>query len=71
MSSQPVEPEPSGDECRRRAESPRPGLIVEFWDFLKHNKQWWLLPILIVVLLFGTLVILSGTGVALFIYPSG
>lgn len=69
MSNQPVEPEPSGKECRQ-AVSPRPGLIVEFWDFLKHNKKWWLLPILIVVLLFGALVILSGTGVALFIYPT-
>lgn len=70
MSSQPVEPEPSGDECRRQADSPQPGLIVEFRDFLKHNKKWWLLPILIAILLFGALVILSGTGLAPFIYPS-
>lgn len=71
MSNQPVDPEPSGEECRRQADSPQSELIVEFWDFLKHNKKWWLLPILIVVLLFGTLVILSGTGLELFIYPSG
>ncbi len=70
MSSQPVEPEPSREAGRRQPDSPQAGLIVEFWDFLKHNKKWWLLPILIVVLLFGTLLILSGTGVALFIYPS-
>jgi len=68
VSSQPVEP--SSEECRRRADAPQPGLIVEFRGFLKHNKKWWLLPILIVVLVFGALVILSGTGVALFIYPS-
>jgi hypothetical protein len=71
VSSRPVEPEPSGKECRRQSDSPQSGLLFEFWEFLKHNKRWWLLPILIVVLLFGALVILSGTGLALFIYPSG
>ena len=37
---------------------------VEFIDFLRHHKKWWLLPILIVLLLFGVLIFLSGTGVA-------
>ena len=32
----------------REAQSPRPGLLREFWEFLKHNKKWWLLPIVIV-----------------------
>jgi hypothetical protein len=27
------------------------GLPRELWDFVKHNKKWWLLPILLVVLL--------------------
>ena len=44
------------------------GLIREFWAFLRHNKKWWLLPILLVLLLFGVLIFLSGTGVAPFIY---
>ena len=26
------------------------GIVREFWDFLKHNKKWWLLPILIVLI---------------------
>jgi len=43
-------------------------LPVEFWQFLKHNKKWWLLPIVIVISLFGVLVFLSGTAVAPFIY---
>ena len=43
-------------------------LLREFWDFLRENKKWWLLPILIVLLLFGLLITLSGTGVAPFIY---
>jgi hypothetical protein len=45
-----------------------PTLIGELWDFLRHNKKWWLLPILIVLLLFGVLIFLSGTGAAPFIY---
>ena len=69
MSSQPTEPEPARDEFRRQADSPQPGLIAEFRDFLKHNKKWWLLPILIAVLLLSGLVILSGTALAPFVYP--
>ncbi len=45
-----------------------PTLLGELWDFLRHNKKWWLLPILIVLLLFGVLIFLSGTGAAPFIY---
>ena len=41
----------------------------EFWDFLKVRKKYWLLPILIVLVLFGSLIVLShGTAVAPFIY---
>jgi Family of unknown function (DUF5989) len=45
-----------------------PTLLGEFWQFLRHNKKWWLLPILIVLLVFGLLIFLSGTGAAPFIY---
>lgn len=46
-----------------------PSLLAELWDFLVHNKKWWLLPILIVLALVGCLVLLSGSVVAPFIYP--
>ena len=46
----------------------RQTLASEFWDFLKHNKKWWLLPILVVFLGLGALVMLSGSGAAPFIY---
>jgi drug/metabolite transporter superfamily protein YnfA len=45
-----------------------PSLASEFWEFLRHNKKWWLLPILIVLLIFGVLIFLAGTGAAPFIY---
>jgi hypothetical protein len=44
------------------------GVIRELWLFLRDNKKWWLLPILAVMLLFGLLVLLSGSGAAPFIY---
>ena len=40
----------------------------EFWYFIKHSKKWWLGPIVIVLVLFGVLVLLSGTAAAPFIY---
>ena len=69
MSGQPPERESSPDEFRAQADLPQPGLFAEFRDFLKHNKKWWLLPILIALLLLGALVVLSGTALAPFIYP--
>jgi hypothetical protein len=46
----------------------RTTLAGEFWDFLRNNKKWWLLPILLVCGVFGLLVLLSGTAAAPFIY---
>ena len=41
----------------------------EFWLFLKVRKKYWLIPILLVLLIFGALIILSqGSAVAPFIY---
>ena len=43
--------------------------VKEFWDFLKERKKYWLLPIIIVLALFGILIVLSqGSAVAPFIY---
>ena len=56
------------DDIADLAQEPRQGLVSEFWDFLKHNKKWWLLPIIIVILGLGALVFLSGSGAAPFIY---
>jgi|TARA_A100001011_G_C14211219_1_gene800017 hypothetical protein len=43
--------------------------IIEFWQFLKNRKKYWLMPIIIVLLIFGGLIILSqGSAIAPFIY---
>ena len=44
-------------------------LIKDLWDFMKDRKKFWLAPILIIMLLLGTLIVLSqGSAVAPFIY---
>ena len=43
--------------------------IKEFWDFLKARKKYWMIPVFVVLVLFGALIILSqGSAVAPFIY---
>ena len=43
--------------------------LNEFWQFLRMRKKYWLLPILLVLILFGGLIVLTqGSAVAPFIY---
>jgi hypothetical protein len=43
--------------------------ILEFWEFLRVRKKFWLLPVLLLTLAFGGLVVLTkGSAVAPFIY---
>lgn len=43
--------------------------LIEFWAFLRVRKKYWLLPTLIMLLLFGGLIVLTqGSAVAPFIY---
>lgn len=51
------------------AETRRPRLIIELWDFMVNNKKWWLIPIIVMLLLIGALIVVSATVAAPFIYP--
>jgi competence protein ComGC len=43
--------------------------VLELWTFLRARKKFWLLPIIIVLLIFGGLLILAqGSAVAPFVY---
>ena len=43
--------------------------IKELWNFMRIRKKFWLLPILLVMALFGGLIVLSqGSAVAPFVY---
>jgi hypothetical protein len=52
----------------RKAEGRSGGFLGELWYFLRHNRRWWLTPVIIAVLLAGVLVVIAGTGAAPFIY---
>ena len=43
-------------------------IVAELGYFLAKSKKWWLLPILLVFVLFGALMLLSSTAAAPFIY---
>jgi Family of unknown function (DUF5989) len=44
-------------------------IIAEYLEFLKENKKWWLMPIVISLLLLGLLIVLTkGSAIAPFIY---
>lgn len=51
-----------------QSEQAQTGLIAEFWAYLRHNRKWWLAPIVIALLLLAGLVWLGGTAAAPFIY---
>ena len=53
----------SPDELKKN-----PSFIRELVMFIKHNKKWYLIPIVVSILLLGILIALGSTGAAPFIY---
>lgn len=44
-------------------------ILMEFWEFMKYNKKWWLLPIVLFLLVVGGLLVLGqSSAIAPFIY---
>lgn len=44
-------------------------LIKELWQFMRVRKKFWLLPIIVMMFVFGGLIVLTqGSAVAPFIY---
>ncbi len=56
------------DAFASEAEKEQASIVAEFVEFLATNKKWWLTPIILVLLLLGAAVLLTGTGAAPFIY---
>jgi drug/metabolite transporter superfamily protein YnfA len=47
----------------------RSRVFTEFWQFLRQEKKYWLVPIVIVFALFGLLIVFSqSSAIAPFIY---
>ena len=44
-------------------------LMSELWGFMRQRKKWWLLPVIIVMVIVGTLLVFAqGSALAPFIY---
>ena len=44
-------------------------IIIEFWEFFKARKRYWLLPIVLILIFFGVFIVFAETStVAPFIY---
>ena len=44
-------------------------IVSEFWGFLKARKKWWIAPIVVMLVLLGSLIVFSqGSALAPFIY---
>lgn len=45
------------------------GLIGELWAYMRERKKWWLLPVILVMLIVGSLLVFAqGSALAPFIY---
>ncbi|MCA9284315.1 MAG: hypothetical protein KDA22_03810 [Phycisphaerales bacterium] len=62
-------PQPAAKTFADEAARENPSLLSEFWDLILHEKKWWLIPIIVVLLAIGLLVVLGSSAVAPFIYP--
>ena len=58
----------SNDEFEKASQQKQGNLLSEFIGFLKQNKKFWLLPLILVMLALAALLILSSTAAAPFIY---
>ena len=51
-----------GEDFARQADEKGPGFFRELVGFLLHNKKWWLIPILLVLVLMGLVVLVAAPG---------
>jgi hypothetical protein len=44
-------------------------IIIEFWEFLRFRKRYWLLPIVVTLIFLGALIVFTeSSAIAPFIY---
>jgi hypothetical protein len=60
--------QPSEADFARAAEERQASFLGEFWRFARHNKKWWLTPIIAILLLVAVLVVLTATGAGPAVY---
>ncbi len=67
MTEPPTKTEQSEDFAQQ-ARMRQTGLLAEYLAFLREERKWWLVPILLPLLLAAGFVIVAGTAAAPFIY---
>jgi len=69
MDKEPANAESTRDSFAEQADMQAPSFLGELWDFVCHNKKWWLIPIIIALLVISVLVLLTtNSALAPFIY---
>lgn len=54
---------------RKKKQSSKISIVVEFWEFMRVRKKIWLAPIIIFLVLLGLLIVFTeGSAIAPFIY---
>ena len=58
----------SGKEFEKASNEKQANLVSEFVGFLKETRKFWLIPLIIVMLVLGSLLVLTNSALAPFIY---
>lgn len=66
-----IDPSIANDTADHADENENPSIVTEFIWFLRENKKWWLIPLILLLVILGLLAFLTvHLGVlAPFIYP--
>ncbi|MHC5080481.1 MAG: DUF5989 family protein [Planctomycetota bacterium] len=48
-----------------------PRIIHDFLHFLRHEKKWWLIPLLVILGLLALFILAFESPIAPFLYPQG
>lgn len=64
-----LQPDDQPAEFAAQARERPPPFWLEFWQFLRQSKKWWLVPIVVALLVLGLLIAVGSSPVAApFIY---
>jgi hypothetical protein len=56
------------DLLAAKAAQRRTGFLSDYWQFLRRERKWWMLPVLVVLFLAGGVIVLAGTAGAPLLY---
>jgi|KBSSwiStaDraftv2_1062776.scaffolds.fasta_scaffold748771_1 Family of unknown function (DUF5989) len=56
------------DLLAEKAAQRRTSFLADYWRFLREERKWWMLPVLVVLFLAGGIIVLAGTAGAPLLY---